>query len=145
MTASKVKLARRLARIRDRIADRARAELARHDAAIRAVHERIDHLERVRHDIDGMVRPVAGRKQDDMDRTIGAWNAAQVERALVAAGRELEQRKAARAEAEAEARRLAIEAERASKVQDILKGRLGEERARRQARVLDEIGSRRRT
>lgn len=134
-------LAGRLARIKDRVADRARAELARQEAQIRDVENaRIDLVAR-KSSVDLLTRPEAGETLDAKSISAGRWAAMNLERAIRRTDTDLQRRKQARVGAQQAVRDLAAEAERASQLEATLEKAMRTEIRRREDRALDQIAT----
>ena len=131
----------RLARIRDKIADRARGELLKIDNVIRQTKAGIDSLEVRRLDVDQQIRPSEGEILDPKTYAAGRWASKNLGQAIRSEQRSLEKQKAGRIDAQKKVRQLAYEAEKTKRIQSTLEKEVMEYAAKKAAKNLDEFGT----
>lgn len=134
-------VAGRLAKIRDRVADRARGDLARHDAKIEQTREQLADLNGRRAEIDAMMCPTAGETLDNKSRTLNAWAGINLDRAIKATRRDLATKQTQRVAVQAKVRQLAQEAERAAAMRQQLEDDIRATRAKLDTRRLDAMAT----
>lgn len=142
-TSQAVATARRLAKIRDSIAERARAELARHDAKVRESEAAVAEILSQRRQIDRTLRPAEGEALDARAQTIGRYAALNLERAMERTRSDLSQRRQQRDAQRQVVRKLSTEAERAQELHRTLKESRAGELARRETKLTDAAAAQR--
>lgn len=131
----------RLARIRDKIADKARGELMNIDHGIRSTEAGIRNLEDRRNAVDGEIRPDTGEVLDPKTYAAGRWASKNLSQAIRSEQRNLEKQKFQRVEAQKKVRQLAYEAEKTKRIQSTLEKEVMEYAAKKEAKALDEFGA----
>ena len=131
----------RLARIRDKIADKARGELLFIDNGIRTTEDGIRTLEERRANVDEKIRPEEGEVLDPKTYAAGRWASKNLNQAIRTEKRDLERQKITRVEAQKKVRELAYEAEKTKRIQSTLEKEVMEYTAKREAKALDEFGT----
>jgi hypothetical protein len=133
--------AARLARIRDKIADRARADLMKIDNGIRQTEAGIGSLEDRRLAVDQKIRPAQGEVLDPKTFAAGRWASKNLSQAIRSEKRDLEKQKIGRVDAQKKVRALAYEAEKTKRIPSTLEKEVMEYTAKKTAKDLDEFGS----
>ena len=131
----------RLARIRDKIADKARGELLNIDNGIRTTETGIRSLEDRRTEVDSKIRPDEGEILDPKTYAAGRWASKNLSQAIRSEKRGLEKQKVNRVEVQKKVRQLAYEAEKTKRIQSTLEKEVMEYAAKKEAKALDEFGT----
>ena len=139
-----LKNATRLAAVRERIADQARARLVRHDSDTRLVEQSIQRQAKARVRESGVLSPPPGETLDPTSTTAGLVLGELIARDVQAKKEQLVERKSERKRIQTDVQLKSVESERAEMTRQRVKDQVRTVQNARDVKTLDEMASRRR-